>query len=40
MGVATDYPPEVEGIFLNVQDVTKAAKELSDYVATLEKQSE
>jgi intracellular multiplication protein IcmO len=37
MLIATDYPPPVEGIFLSVETVTIAAKELSDYVATLKK---
>ena len=34
---ATDYPPNVEGIFLEVEQVTTAAKELADYVASLQK---
>lgn len=34
---ATDYPPAIEGIFLDADTVTAAATELSDYVASLQK---
>lgn len=35
MLIATDYPPMVEGVFLPVESVGAAAKEMADYVATL-----
>lgn len=36
MGIATDYPPEVFGIFLEVDQVAYAARELLDYVVSLQ----
>lgn len=33
--IATDYPPEVTGIFLDLETVTQSARELKDYVETL-----
>lgn len=36
MLLATDYPPSVIGIFLDVEQVTKATQELADYVASLQ----
>jgi intracellular multiplication protein IcmO len=36
MLVATDYPPDVEGIFLDVEQVTMAAAELVDYVVSMQ----
>jgi intracellular multiplication protein IcmO len=36
MLMATDYPPNVEGLFLSVEQVTLAATELGEYVASLE----
>lgn len=35
MAVATDYPPHVEGLFLDAGTVTQAAKELAEYAAAL-----
>src|SRR3990167_679129 len=32
---ATDYPPDVTGLFLSVEEVTLAAQQLADYVASL-----
>ncbi|EKD72301.1 MAG: hypothetical protein ACD_45C00708G0001, partial [uncultured bacterium] len=32
---ATDYPPDVMGLFLSVEEVTLAAQQLADYVASL-----
>jgi intracellular multiplication protein IcmO len=40
MLTATDYPPAVEGIFLEVEKVVTAAQELADYVASLQKTNE
>jgi intracellular multiplication protein IcmO len=33
---ATDYPPEVEGLFLPIGDVTLAAQQLAEYVESLQ----
>lgn len=33
--VSTDYPPDVEGIFLSSDDVTLAAQQLSEYIGSL-----
>lgn len=35
MYAATDYPPEVTGLFLELSSVTTAAQEIADYVASL-----
>jgi intracellular multiplication protein IcmO len=35
MLMATEYPPEVHGIFLDIDVVVTAARELNDYVASL-----
>jgi hypothetical protein len=35
MFIATDYPPDVEGIFLPVEQVVGAAHELAEYVGSL-----
>lgn len=36
MTMATDYPPDVNGLFLPLEDVTAAVQELADYVASLQ----
>lgn len=40
MLAATDYPPEVMGLMMNVEDVIAAARDLADYVASLQTPSE
>jgi intracellular multiplication protein IcmO len=40
MQIATDYPPDVEGIFLEPDSVVAAARELVEYVTTLRTPSE
>ncbi len=35
MLMATDYPPEIEGLFVEVEIVTAATQELAEYVASL-----
>lgn len=37
--LATDYPPQVEGILLSVEEVTAIANELSNYVSSLQSSS-
>jgi intracellular multiplication protein IcmO len=40
MLMATDYPPEVEGIYLDQQVVVTAAQELNDYISSLRTEGE
>jgi intracellular multiplication protein IcmO len=40
MLIATDYPPFVEGVMMDVDYVAGAARELADYVATLQTPTE
>ena len=40
MLVATEYPPEVYGIFLDIDTVITAGQELTDYIATLKDSSQ
>lgn len=37
---ATDYPPDVEGLFLPIEEVTVAAQQLAEYVASLQTPAE
>lgn len=38
--VATDYPPEVEGLLLPLHEVAEAASDLAEYVSSLQSSSE
>ncbi|HLB58176.1 MAG TPA: hypothetical protein VJL60_05120, partial [Gammaproteobacteria bacterium] len=40
MLAATDYPPAVDGIFIEVERVTTAAEELANYIASLKNANE
>jgi len=40
MTMSTDYPPEVEGIFLDIDSVVNAANELVEYVKNLQNANE